>query len=102
MLLQQGDVLIKSVKSISKGEKVARKARGYVLAEGEVTGHAHCIEDEIDLILDKSGTMFMSNDKEVTITHEEHGHIQIPAGKWEIGMVKEYDHFAEEARKVQD
>jgi hypothetical protein len=102
MLLQQGDVLFKSVKKIPKGKKVGRKARGYVLAEGEVTGHAHTIQDEIDLILDDAGKMFMHNDNPVEITHEEHKNFTVPSGDWEIGIVKEYDHFAEEAKKVAD
>lgn len=103
MLLQQGDVLLKSVKKIPAGtKKVKRQERGWVLAEGEVTGHAHVIDEDIDLILDEAGTMFMSNDAPVTIKHEEHKHITVPAGNWEIGIVKEYDHFAEESRRVQD
>jgi len=103
MLIQQGDVLLRAVKSMPKGKKVERKARGYVLAEGEVTGHAHVIEDDIDLILDEaSGKMFMTNAEEVTIKHEEHHHVNVPAGTWEIGIVKEYDHFAEEAKNVAD
>jgi hypothetical protein len=104
MLIQQGDVLIRSVSKMPKNlKKVERKARGFVLAEGEVTGHAHVIESDIDLMLDEaSGKMFMHNDSEVTVKHEEHHHVDVPAGDWELGIVKEYDHFAEEARKVQD
>lgn len=104
MLLQQGDVLLRKINKIpSKIKKIARKERGYVLAEGEVTGHAHVITDDIDLMLEEvSGKMFMKNESEVVIKHEEHKHINIPAGTWEIGIVQEYDHFAEEARQVQD
>lgn len=103
MLLQQGDVLIRSTTCVPKGKRVERRDRGYILVEGEVTGHAHCINDEIDLILEEaSNKMFMKNDKSVAITHEEHGNVEIPAGSWEIGIVKEYDHFAEEAKQVSD
>jgi hypothetical protein len=101
MLLQQGDVLLKSIESLPKGKKVSRKARGYVLADGEVTGHAHVIEDEI-ILIEKDGTLFIGCKTDVTVKHEEHGQIKIPAGNYEVGIVQEYDHFAEEARKVQD
>lgn len=103
--MQQGDVLLyreekmpqKSLKPVTRDMR-----RGYVLAEGEVTGHAHCIDADIELMLDEAGTMFMKNEEEVTLTHEEHHAKTIPAGVWRIGHVREYDHFAEEARKVQD
>jgi hypothetical protein len=104
MFIQQGDVLIKSVSGkidFEKAKKVERKTRGWVLAEGETTGHAHCIQEDIDLV-EIDGILYMKNDKEVTITHEEHNAHTIPAGVWEIGIVQEYDHFEEEARKVRD
>jgi len=104
MLIQQGDVLFHSVSRMPKGKRVERsqKYRGYVLAEGEVTGHAHVIADDIDLMLDEAGKMFMHNDDTVTIKHEEHKAVKIPAGNWEVGRVKEYDHFEEEAKQVRD
>lgn len=103
MLIQQGDVLIKKAASIPVGAKVVeRKPRGFVLAEGEVTGHAHTIEEEVELF-EKDGTLYLKvKDAPVTVKHEEHGHVEVPAGIYEIGIVKEYDHFAEEARAVQD
>jgi hypothetical protein len=104
MLLQQGDVLLYKQSSLPKGLKPVQRdlRRGYVLAEGEVTGHAHCIDADIELMLDEAGTMYMKNSDEVTLTHEEHHTKTIPPGIWKIGIVQEYDHFAEEARKVQD
>jgi hypothetical protein len=104
MFIQQGDVLIKEVKSsidFSKAKKVERKQRGWVLAEGETTGHAHVIDDDIEL-MEIDGTLYMKNAHDVVIEHEEHNAHTIPAGVWEIGIVQEYDHFAEEARKVRD
>jgi hypothetical protein len=104
MFIQQGDVLIKEVTKkvdFSKAKKVERKQRGWVLAEGETTGHAHVIDDDI-MLMEIEGTMYMKNDHDVTIVHEEHNAHTIPAGTWEIGIVQEYDHFAEEARKVRD
>lgn len=101
MILQQGDVLIKKIDKLPEGKKVERRQRGYVLAEGETTGHMHVIEDEI-VMIEKDGVLFIGCKSDVIVKHEEHGHITIPAGNYQIGIVNEYDHFAEEARKVAD
>ena len=101
MFLQQGDVLIKSVDSLPNGKKVNRKERGYVLAEGEATGHAHTIEEEIKMV-EVDGILYIGCETDVIIKHEEHGAITIPAGDYQIGIVQEYDHFAEEAKNVAD
>jgi hypothetical protein len=102
MLLQQGDVLLKKIERMPEGAPVQKKPRGYVLADGEVTVHAHVIEEEVDLI-EKDGVLYLGvKGDAVTLKHEEHGHIQVPRGNYEVGIVKEYDHFAEEARSVAD
>ena len=105
MLFQQGDVLIYSVdpKEIT-GEKknIEARARGFVLADGEVTGHAHVIQDPNVKMFNLGNKMFMECSKTVTVVHEEHNPIEIPAGTYEIGRVQEYDHFTEEARQVRD
>ena len=36
------------------------------------------------------------------ITHEEHGPVRVPQGEYRVTRVQEYDHFAEEARRVVD
>ncbi|MFW6272316.1 MAG: hypothetical protein ACOC2U_00880 [bacterium] len=100
--LQQGDVLIKKIEKLPKNKnEVKRKKNGYILADGEVTGHAHRIDDDIDLF-ENNNVLYMKNDHEVTLTHEEHGDVQIPDGIWQIGIVQEYDHFAEVARQIAD
>ena len=96
----QGDVILVPVETV-KGEKKARGERGYVLAEGESTGHAHTVQDEIEMMVSEAG-MFVASEKPFTITHEEHKPITIPAGKYEVKRVLEYDHFKEEAKRVLD
>ena len=100
MFYQQGDIILYPVKKVS-GKKAEKKSIGYVLSEGETVGHFHKIEDEIDLLISEAG-MFVSADKSFTLTHEEHGAITCPPGKYEVRHVQEYDHFAEEARNVID
>ena len=103
MLYQQGDVLIETVDSIPSDMKEASKVNGrHILAEGEATGHAHAVVDEGVKLFGEFGNLFMTTEKEVTVTHEEHHAITIPAGDYKIRQVKEYDHFLEEARNVRD
>lgn len=101
MFLQQGDVLIRSVSTIPFGRLVERRERGYVLAEGEATGHAHTIEEEIRMV-EAGGILYIGCATDVIVKHEEHDAITVPAGNYQIGIVQEYDHFAEEARNVAD
>lgn len=101
---QQGDVLIEEIDEIpSTAKKVEAKPRGYVLFEGDVTNHAHVIEKVANIdFLEKDGVFYIVNKKAATVTHEEHKPITIPAGSWRVRGVQEYDHFAEEARRVID
>lgn len=102
MLLQQGDVLLIKIKKIPDGlKKVSKKQRGYILAEGEATGHAHVINHDIKCF-EKEGIMYLKINMCVPLQHEEHKTISIPAGIWEVRRVQEYDHFLEEAKKVVD
>lgn len=97
---QQGDVTIQPT-TIPVG---TRKPAGRVLAHGEVTGHAHRLTEASDgLLVEIDGQLYLSvGEKGATITHEEHGAIEIPAGEYRVGRVQEYDHFSEEARQVRD
>lgn len=98
MLIQQGDVLIKKVAEV-KGKKLNH----LILAKGEKTGHCHTITEGEAELFEHEGTLFLRVISEKAIlTHQEHKTVEIPQGEYEIGIVKEYDHFTEEAKKVQD
>lgn len=98
MFLQQGDVLIKSTKII-KGEKLNH----LTLAKGEATGHHHTITEGEAELYEDNGVLYLHVESEkATLTHQEHKTVEIPKGDWEIGIVKEYDHFAEESKGVVD
>lgn len=71
------------------------------LAEGEVTGHAHVLE-KTEVQDTDDGTKVFEVTGHDTLVHEEHGAIDLTAGKWESGIVLEQDHFSEESRKVAD
>jgi len=73
-----------------------------ILAEGEATGHAHRLVGDVDVYETDEDTKVFSLPGETTVKHEEHKAINLPAGEWESGIVEEYDHMAEEARRVAD
>jgi len=102
MLYQQGDVLFKSVGQIPPGaKKQKRTRRGYVLAEGEATGHCHSVLDDIEYF-ERNGVFYIHAGEEFRVRHQEHKVVTLPPGDYEVGRVREYDHFAEEARYVRD
>ena len=98
MLIQQGDVLIKKVKSI-KGNKLNH----LTLAEGESTGHKHVITEGDAELYEDNGVLYLRvKSDEATLTHQEHKPVVIEKGDYEIGIVREFDHLTEETKNVSD
>jgi|SRR5882672_2793982 len=100
---QQGDVLFHPVDSIPEGARsIDPKNGSFILAEGEATGHAHRVEAIAGVeFYEKDGKFYLVAKKQCTVTHEEHNSQNLD-GIFEIGIVKEFDHFLEEARNVHD
>jgi len=97
-MLQQGDVVIVATTGI-KGKKLNH----LTLALGEATGHHHTITEGEAELFEENGTLFLRvNSERATLTHQEHKTIEIPQGEYQINIVREYDHFSEEAKRVQD
>lgn len=69
------------------------------LAEGEHTGHFHLASGE-GVALYEDFTFEAPHGAEVT--HQEHNPIALPPGNYTRLIVREFDHFAEEARNVAD
>ncbi len=96
---RHGDVGIFEGATIPPG---AEKLKTKVIAEGEVTGHAHRIGAGAADIYEKDGVMYLRVHSETaTITHEEHGPLEIPKGDHQVRIQEEYD-FSEGFRKVMD
>lgn len=103
--IQQGDVLLQQVRAFPAKATVRKPgARGHVLAEGEATGHAHVIAavEGLELREGPDGTLYARIPSPVSLTHDEHHPVTIPPGVYRVGKVREWDHFAEEARDVVD
>lgn len=98
MKIQQGDVILVSVEKVQ-----GKKLNHLTLAKGEHTGHHHTITQGEAILYEKDGTLYVSAlSDDVELTHQEHKTVIIPKGDWIVKRVKEYDHFLEEARNVQD
>lgn len=95
---QQGDVLIFKIEGV-KGKKLNH----LTLAKGEATGHHHTITEGEAELFEENGTLYLRvNSDEAKVTHQEHGTVTLPKGDYQIGIIKEYDHFSEEAKNVRD
>lgn len=103
----QGDVVLTQIAKLPTGTVKAVKPENgrFILARGEVTGHNHAVvadPAEVELV-EINGTLYIKASKDETLVHEEHKAVEIPGNTlFEVKIVKEYDHFAEEARQVKD
>lgn len=87
---RQGDVFL--VPAALPPAASARRSHSNVLAQGEVTGHAHRVAElgraEVFTI---EGQMFIDVlEESATIIHEEHGPITLPRGCYEVRIQREY------------
>ncbi len=107
-MFRQGDVLLIPVSEVPKGlVPVAREGGRVILAHGEVTGHAHAIvAAEADLFADPKATTeaadrYLRLRSTVTLDHEEHGRIELPADNYIVRRQREWTD-ADEPRPVLD
>jgi hypothetical protein len=100
---RQGDILLKPVKDLPDELKEVPRDKGrIVLAEGEVTGHFHAIEDEGATFLAKNeeeieGRFLVIEAEAITaeaagveLVHPEHDTIKLPPGIYEVVRQREY------------
>lgn len=97
------------MKGIPKGAK--RRTNNH-LAEGEATGHFHAATAFDSAVFDlPDGGILLAAPTGTEVTHQEHKTILVPGdqihddqipGQWDTSGVQEFDHFAEEARRVID
>lgn len=102
---QQGDVVLKPIADFPKGDRAMDdQMKSKILAFGEVTGHAHRLSDADNAVetFRIMNIIYMSVAKATRLLHEEHAPIEIPPGKYEIGIVRETDHMAGVVRRVAD
>lgn len=99
ILIQQGDVLFISIDGIPNTTNLKKNNH---VAEGEVTGHYHEVVGDNIAVLESPEGLYVDVPKGGKCVHQEHKPVILPSGKFKIRIVQEYNHFAEEAKNVQD
>lgn len=106
---RHGDILIRRVDAVpTEGVMPAGPdKRGLVLAEGEVTGHAHTIArptegQNILVSTDQAEAlkMWLTLDAPAELQHQEHATITLPPGDYEV--IRQVEYEAGELRNVAD
>lgn len=94
MKYRQGDVLIATVEKVPECLKQVPLDRGRViLAYGEVTGHAHAVEGDVEFLaadLEEMGERFLRVASEAEVVHDEHDAIALPPGDYRVVRQREY------------
>jgi len=107
--LQQGDVLLKEVKSYGLSEQFSKKKvkqdgqkkDDLILAYGEASGHAHQITAGVaELIIMGNQTLLKVLSDYALLKHNTHKEIEVPKGDYVVDIVREYDDVEE--RRVAD
>jgi len=95
---QQGDVIIEACEPPPNLKRLPH----LILAYGEATGHCHEVSGDATLYADAKGDLYLRANAPVEVLHQEHRAQTLKPGSYRIRRVREYDHFEEEARAVQD
>ena len=90
MQLAQGDVLLTAVDALPKG---AKRIPGKTVARGEVTGHHHTFDGEVELYELDDKVWVVVPENGATLVHQEHQAIDFPAGVYEYAPQIEPDPF---------
>lgn len=82
----------------------AKKRPNNILQHGEVTGHYHEATGQGVAVMEEGIEVWMLAPNGAIITHQEHGPIPVQPriDGYDRLIVREYDHFTEEARQVVD
>ncbi|MBX7167262.1 MAG: hypothetical protein K1X74_13110 [Pirellulales bacterium] len=99
MLYRQGDVFIEAIPGIPSG---ASRLGHAVLAEGELTGHQHRVEDHAPAeVYQHRGQSYLRVLTDGTrIVHDEHGPLVLDRGDYHFWRQREYDPGAPQAPGV--
>ena len=94
-MIRQGDVLLVPVERVPEQVgPVAREEGRLVLAEGEVTGHAHVIEAERAELVTAEGAaelyLLVHGTEPVELTHEEHSTLPVEPGAYRVVRQREF------------
>jgi len=105
-IYRHGDVILFKLKAddLNSGKASLRKANGCILEVGEVTGHAHRLDGEIDILEEEPAekTIIFKVAKKAILTHEEHDCIVLEEGIYLKVSQVEYDPFRNMINWIRD
>ena len=98
---RQGDVFIELTTTLPKTAKRV-EAKRLVLAEGEVTGHAHVCDCPTAELYEDGGIKYLVIPKkaQAPVVHEEHATITLPPGIYTVEP--QFENTPEELKRVAD
>ena len=101
---RQGDVLLCAIEKVpSSAFSVAHRGNRAVIAEGELSGHAHAVTAKGMRFLGRGGSrqsFLVLRYGGAALMHEEHAPIPLPEGRYEIRRQRQYD--PQMPRRVRD
>ena len=97
--VRQGDVLLVMIGN-KKPTGKPKASKRVVLAEGEVTGHAHVVEGAVAEFVSTDGDRLLWVEAPTPIEHEEHATVTLEPGLWRLGV--QMEQTAEDLRRVMD
>ena len=98
-----GDVILHKQTMTAYVAKIEPGENGYVLAEGEVTGHQHKITDIWEVEYYQSHTRrYLKVNKETMLLHEEHHALTLAPDTYEVKQVREFDPWDDTSRFIKD
>jgi hypothetical protein len=107
-MIRQGDVLFIPTTDVIPEYLTERgKNDKGIVMEGEATGHHHRIADLEAAEVFRAGwaseeSFVRVGPLGVSIVHEEHAPVQLPAGNYRVKIAREYDYLANAARFSRD
>lgn len=102
---RHGDISGHRISALPDGLKEVAQNGSFVLAEGETTGHKHCITatpKTMRVLQGPDGRFYLDIQDSAEISHEEHKTIFVQPGIYEVRHEQEYDWFAHKTRRVID
>ena len=89
---RHGDVVIEKVDFVPTGKPIPKADGCVILAEGEVTGHAHRIDSKFAKLYPGAtdAVRFLVLTKSANLTHEEHKTILLPPGTYCVTVKRQY------------
>jgi len=91
MQIRQGDVLLRKISEPARKQRLLDE-QGHPLAglrvDGEATGHAHVLRARVYQTARGNQVLFL--ERPTPMTHQEHRHVEVPAGWWEVVIQREF------------